>query len=215
VHSLHAYFIRRGDHDEPIRFEVDRVRNGRSFASRRVVARQSGGAILTMEASFQVHEESVDVQPFSRPDVEPPDTSDDKGWSSIFERRMVRNAGRGRAQGWIKVTDEIGDDPLMHACALAYVSDDLPTDALASMHPKWQGGDDWPFMNASLDHAMWFHRPQRADDWQLHDFTGHALFGNRGTSIGHVFTTDGIHVATVAQEVVIREPREGGTVNAC
>jgi len=168
VHSLHAYFIRRGDHEEPIRFEVDRLRNGRSFVTRRVVARQAVGAILNLAASFQVDEPAPDTQAVAAPAVAPPDQLEATGWIPMFERRFAsRGAERGRAVGWLRMNDEIGDDPVLHACALAYLSDDLPTDAVvALLEPERAGqwaGFEHDFWSASLDHAIWFHRPVRAD----------------------------------------------------
>jgi acyl-CoA thioesterase-2 len=215
VHSLHAYFIRRGDDTEPIRFEVDRTRNGRSFATRRVEARQSVGAILTMAASFQVAEPGPDVQIAKLPDVADPSALVDESWSPMFQRRFTQERGsdEGRGVAWLRMTDDIGDNALLQACALAYLSDDLPTDAVVALLP---GGpksiedaelDQPGFMSASLDHAIWFHRPLRADEWHLHDLRSHGFLSSRGLSIGHVLTTDGAHVATVAQEVVLRTPR--------
>ncbi len=204
AHSLHAYFIRRGDADEPIRFEVERDRNGRSFVTRRVVARQAVGAILNLAASFQVDEEAPEVQTAELPDVPRPDALTSDSWSGVFDRRFVPEPGRGRATGWLRMTEAVGDDPILHACALAYVSDDLPTDAVLALHPR---RGDVEFMTASLDHAIWFHRPLRADGWQCHDFVCHGLISSRGLAVGHLFTEDGVHVATVSQEVLFRTPR--------
>ena len=219
VHSLHAYFIRRGDHDEPTRFEVDRLRNGRSFVTRRVTARQATGAIFAMEASFQRVEAAAEVQTALLPDVpRAPDLIDSGSWSEMFERRFVTytpwstpeakakavDLGLGRSSGWLRMVDDLGDDPILHACALAYLSDDLPTDAAISLHPErlTVPEDDW--MSASLDHAIWFHRPLQTDAWHLYDFTCHGLLSSRGLAVGHVFTEDGSHVATVTQEVLLR-----------
>jgi acyl-CoA thioesterase-2 len=218
VHSLHAYFIRRGDHEEPIRFEVDRIRNGRSFVTRLVVARQAVGAILNMSASFQVDEPSPDTQAAVMPDVPHPDTLTDSGWSAMFERRFAPTKGvPGRALAWLRLTDDVGDDPVLQACALAYLSDDLPTDAVVSLlHPDHRWADDMEsgelqnfdqaFMSASLDHAIWFHRPVRADRWHLQEFTCHGRIRSRGLSVGHVFDEDGVHLATVSQEVLLTQP---------
>lgn len=206
VHSLHAYFIRRGDHTEPIRFEVDRVRNGRSFATRRVDARQSVGAILVMTASFQVDESAPEVHAAEPQDVPGPEAFEPGGWSAQFDRRMVPEArGRGHAAAWMRMTRAVGDDPLLHASALAYVSDDLPTDAVVTLDPRITSADDFgSVMTASLDHAIWFHRPVRADEWHLFHFTCQGLMGSRGVGIGQVYDADGVHVATVAQEVLLR-----------
>ena len=211
VHSLHAYFIRGGDSDEPIRYEVDRIRNGRSFLTRRVVARQSVGPILNLSASFQVQEEQADVQELSMPNSlpQPEDLATDD-WGSILERRPLR-MDRGRAACWLRVTGPLADDPITQSCALAYTSDDIPTEAASTSHPLAQSFGDSPgaygetFIGASLDHAIWFHRPGRHDDWTLHDFQSLGVMGARGLSIGQVFSRDGVHLATIAQEILIRE----------
>jgi acyl-CoA thioesterase-2 len=214
VHSLRSYFIRRGDHTEPIRFEVDRIRNGRSFSTRRVIARQQIGAILNFEASFQRPEPSIDLRTVAMDsDVPRPDSLETDSWTSSFDRRFVAQSwssseprlGTGRTLAWMKVNAPLGDDQLLHRCWLAYLSDDLPTDAV-----RTAGGFDRRFA-ASLDHTMWFHRPVRADDWHLHDFTCHSFAGGRGLAIGQVFAADGLHVATVAQEVLMRGPRPAQT----
>jgi acyl-CoA thioesterase II len=218
-HSLRAYFIRRGDHEEPVRYEVDRIRNGRSFSTRRVIARQAIGAILNLEASFQSAEPSVDVETVGMPSGLPtpdPDLSD--SWSTLFERSWVPpheladdRTGAGRAAAWLRATGPLGDDPLLHRCMLAYLSDDLPTDAVVRTHPVGQESKEsleGGLFSASLDHTMWFHRPLEADQWHLHDFTCHSFVGGRGLAIGHVFGVDGTHVATVAQEVLMRDQRQ-------
>jgi acyl-CoA thioesterase-2 len=208
VHSLHAYFIRRGDATEPIRFEVDRVRNGRSFATRSVVARQSTGAILTMTASFQLPEEGAQVQRAVAPDVPSPDELPKReGWSGVFERRDAPRTEGGRVQAWIRATGDLGDDPLVHACAFAYYSDNFPGQVVVGLHPEsvpLEHSEERKFMAASLDHAIWFHRPLVATAWHLHDVVADSLLGSRGVSIAHTFTPDGAHVATVAQEVLVR-----------
>lgn len=211
LHSLHAYFIRRGDAEEPIRLEVDRSRNGRSFLTRRVVARQSVGVILNMAASFALPEEGVDVQTETMPAVAPPESLPSSTWSPIFDRRFLADdIGPGRVGAWLRITEDLGDDPLLNACALAYLSDDLPTDAVVAGHPNRasRGSGERRFWNASLDHAIWFHYPSRADHWHLHDFTCRGLFSTRGLSIGSIFDRSGRRIATVAQEVLIRPARK-------
>lgn len=211
VHSLHAYFIRSGDASEPIRFEVDRVRNGRSFCTRRVTARQSVGVILEMTASYQVDEDAPTAQTALMPDVPAPDEVANDSWSPIFERRPVHK-GDGEVRSWMRIASEIGDDPGLHACGLAYLSDDLPTEAVVALYPDWDDGPvDQQMFSASLDHAIYFHRPQAADRCQLQAFTCHGLMSSRGVSVGYVFTTDGTHVATIVQEVLLRKqrPRSG------
>jgi len=211
VHSLHAYFIRGGDSNEPIRFEVDRIRNGRSFVTRRVVARQSSGPILNLSASFQIREDQADVQELTIPrDIPQPEDLPSDNWNEILERRTIPSKG-SRAAYWLRVAGPISEDPATQACALAYTSDDVPTEAAARSHPKNPPPGSDPgsygetFIGASLDHAIWFHRPGRHDEWVLHDFTGHGVTGARGLGIGQVFSRDGVHLATIAQEILIRE----------
>ena len=215
VHSLHSYFIRRGDHSEPVRYEVDRVRNGRSFVTRTVTARQAVGAILSMSVSFQVDEEAAEVQIAEVPEHVPgPDELTQESWTSMFDRATVTEVGLpGRSRGWLKINGDLGDDPVLHACALAYMSDDYPTDAAISLRPDRPDptdpeADQYPFMAFSLDHAIWFHRPVRADQWHLTAMVCHGLISSRGLTIGHVFAADGTHVASVSQEVLIRRRRD-------
>jgi acyl-CoA thioesterase-2 len=220
-HSIRAYFIRRGDHTEPIRYEVDRIRNGRSFATRRVVARQAVGAILNAESSFQRPEPTVAVQTVTMPSVPRPETLETDSWSDAFDRALVPPAavpapgrdGSGRILCWMRVHTDLGDPAdaaaqLLHRCWLAYLSDDLPTESVVRAHPEGALLESLDALFcASLDHTIWFHRPLRADRWHLYDFTCHHYVGARGLSIGHVFAADGLHVATVAQEVLVRDSR--------
>jgi acyl-CoA thioesterase-2 len=220
-HSLRAYFIRRGDHTEPIRFEVDRIRNGRSFCTRRVVARQAIGAILNLEASFQRPEPAVALQTVQMPAGLPsPEECEGDTWTTSFERRPVPDAAvhaagaqrPGRTAVWMRVADPVVADDLVHRCWLAYLSDDVPTDSVRRALAESEGVTDietwWEgSFAASLDHTVWFHRPLQVDRWHLFDFSCHSYIGARGVSVGHVFTTDGIHVATVAQEVLLRRHR--------
>lgn len=206
-HSLHAYFIRGGTSDEPVRYEVDRIRNGRSFVTRRVVARQSGGAILNLSCSFQIDEDQPERQTFELPDVVGADELDDDGWGFLLDRRFIeQEPGVGKSMGWVRLTQELGDDPVMHACGLAFTSDTIQFGAARSAHPIQVSGDrhHTDFIGASLDHAMWFHRPGRADRHHLYDFTSHGLTGGRGLVTGQLFSSDGTHVASIAQEVLLR-----------
>ncbi len=214
VHSLRAYFIRRGDNTEPIRYEVDRIRNGRSFSTRRVVARQATGAILNLEASFQVHEESAAqttvMMPAGLPD---PDTLTNESWSPYFERCSVpaqvwgssHRDGAGRSGGWFRVTEDLGDDEIINRCALSYISDDLPTEAVINAVPSLQGAaEENTLFSASLDHTVWFHRPVRASQWHFYEMSCQTYIGGRGLTFGYVFADDGTHIATTAQEVLVR-----------
>jgi acyl-CoA thioesterase II len=215
VHSLRAYFIRRGDHTEPVRQEVDRIRNGRSFATRRVVARQAIGAILNLEASVQRAEPGVDVQTIAAPAMPHPDELESNTWSGLFDRRAVPDAAlpatavrTGHRASWLRVHEDL-DAPagsLVQQTAFAYLSDELPVESVLRAHPQWPewDGQATGLFTASLDHTIWFHRPMRADRWHLHDFTCHSFVGGRGLTVGHVFDLGGVHTATIAQEVLIR-----------
>jgi len=209
LHSLHAYFILGGDLREPVRYEVDRVRNGRSFSTRRVLARQSAGAILTLGCSFQADETGPETQAEVFPDDVPPPEELAAEWDAGVERRDApRRRTPPRSLVWARYPGPLADDPRLHACALAYVSDLSPMSAVTNSHPTWtedQGDWDECFMGASLDHAMWFHRRVRADDWLLLDMSGHGLIRSRGLATGPIFARDGTHVATVAQEALLRE----------
>ena len=210
-HSLHAYFIRGGSSKEPIRYEVDRIRNGRSFVTRRVVARQSNGAIFNMSASFHVAEEGLDIMPKTMPpDIPGPEDLDDESWTPLHQRRRVpANLLEGRTAIWIRVTGPLGSTAAANESALAYASDDVPYDAAASVHPRRSDVEIDPdmFMGASLDHAVWFHRDAPADMWQLHVLEPLGYTGSRGLAFGQVFSESGVHLASVAQEIVLREAR--------
>lgn len=215
VHSLHAYFIRGGDSDLPIHFAVGRVRDGGSFVTREVVASQSGVPIMQLSASFQADERAVqaDVQETTMPrDLPDPDALPVVDWGPILERRPIVLAD-ARAAYWLRVAGMKTLDPAMQACALTYASDDVPTEAANQSHPLRPGLPDTAtayyttFVGASLDHAIWFHRPGRYDDWVLHDFQGFGVAGSRGLGIGRIYDRSGVHLATVAQEILIRERR--------
>jgi acyl-CoA thioesterase-2 len=180
-----------------------------------VVARQAVGAILNLEASFHALEESADLQTVPMDASLPlPDTLASDAWSEAFDRRNIPRdvltddgrTGAGRAAAWFRVSSNPGQDQLLHRCWLAYMSDDMPFDSAREAHPDIRGREGATY-NASLDHTIWFHRPLQAQEWHLYDFMTHGYTGNRGLSIGHVFALDGSHVATVAQEVLMREIR--------
>ena len=222
AHSLHSYFIRPGTPDEPIRYEVERLRDGRSFSTRQVVARQSAGAILNISVSFQVAEDEADVQLAALPDgLLPPDDPSlvDYGWGGMLDRRAVEvtaaDADQPARRGyWIRINAEIGDDPFDHQCALAFMSDSAPSRSARSPHPDFVGdkADRGRFQGASLDHAVWFHRPTDAGEWHWFDTVSHGLSGARGLVTGDVVRIDGVHVATIAQEVLLRRVRDGRAV---
>jgi len=223
-HSLRAYFIRRGDNKQPVRYEVDRIRNGKSFSTRRVVARQDDGAILSLEASFQRQEDSLDLEMVRHQHSLPgPDTIEESDWSTFTQRRTVPIAaltdapaggnggggvtrdGSGRIAAWLRVKDSLGESELLNRCAVAYLTDDLPTECVIDAVPELHKAcDEGRWFGASLDHAVWFHRPVRAHDWNLYEMSCLSYVGGRGLTHGFVFASDGTHVATVAQETLVR-----------
>ena len=207
-HSMHAYFVRAGDERQGVLYEVDRVRDGRSFCTRQVVAYQAGGAILNLIASFQAAEEGEDHQPRQAPEVPPLETvPDDNNWDLFFEAKLVRWAATPEPRGlaMMRVTEDLGDDRSMHACALAYLSDEYPLGIAIAPHSL---GSQWDkMMTASLDHAIWFHRPVRVDQWLSFDLVGHGVGNARGFAQAAVFDAAGVHVATVAQEGLVRPRR--------
>jgi acyl-CoA thioesterase-2 len=210
AHSLHAYFIRPGSHDEPVRYEVERLRDGRSFSTRQVVARQSSGAILNLSVSFHAVETEADVQTAVMPEVPPPDdpSHQDSSWGSLIERKAVDLDG-GHVGYWIRLSADLGSDPVDAACGLAFMSDAAPSRAARSSHPDFTGGraDRTTFQGASLDHSMWFHRPCDPAEWHWFDTWSHGLSGGRGLVTGDVVSIGGTQVATIAQQVLLRRRR--------
>lgn len=228
VHSLHSYFLLAGDPKLPIVYDVERIRDGRSFATRRVAARQHGKPIYYLTASFQREEAGYDHQDVMPPASAPEDGLDFMGlmkqrgnaeadqlgreWASL-EARWVGNSRHGlpaddqrpsRAQMWLKMAGRLSDDPLEHIAAFTYASDISLLGASLAAHAVPAHRTQM----ASLDHTIWFHRPIRADEWWLYDQWSPSASGARGLSIGRVFSRDGLLLATVAQEGLIRPPRE-------
>ncbi|GGS37728.1 MULTISPECIES: acyl-CoA thioesterase II [Actinokineospora] len=226
VHSLHAYFIRGGDPAVPIVYQVDRIRDGRSFTTRRVVAVQHGKPIFSLSASFQLvesgveHAEEMPVVP--DPETLPtyselmsPQLREKFGpWAQrprpIDVRYVSEPAWRSRETGprdarnqvWMRADGVLPDDPLTHVCVLAYASDMTLLDAVLARHGVYWGVDN--VLGASLDHAMWFHRPFRADEWVLYDCASPSASGGRGLATGRFFSRDGRLIATVVQEGMLR-----------
>jgi len=223
VHSLHSYFLRPGDPTVPILYEVDRIRDGRSFTTRRVVAVQHGRAIFNMACSFHVDERGIEHQ-FTMPDVPDPETLPTlperlAPWrdelAEWFERphpidqRFIGDlpwkAMEGRdpiQQLWIKADGKLGHDPLLHSCVATYASDMTLFDTILAPHSiKW---DDPSFMGASLDHCMWFHRSFRADDWLLYDTDSPNAHGARGIARGFLYDQSGRLVVSMVQEGLTR-----------
>ncbi|WP_182523643.1 acyl-CoA thioesterase [Nocardioides dongkuii] len=228
VHSLHSYFLQPGDPAAPIIYDVENLRDGRSFATRRVLGRQHGRPIFALTASFQVAEEGwahQDVMPQvtspedsidpreAMAELDPDrDTSGDSEWD-VAALRYVGSSGDGRLaedaehpavqRCWLKVSSALPDDPLLHAAAFTYLSDMFLIGAALVPHGARVG--DGSTLVASLDHTIWFHRPFRADEWWLYDQTSPFAGGGRGLVTAGVFTQDGTLVATVAQEALLRK----------
>jgi acyl-CoA thioesterase-2 len=227
VHSLHAYFLRRGDFNSPIVYEVDRALDGKHFSSRRVVAIQHGRQIFNMSASFQLPESGLDHQ-ISIPDVPQPESLPDleahyRGVADKlpaaarrileqkrpFESRPVQPPDQLRREKsaplkyiWFRAVDKLADDQALHRGLLAYVSDfhlldtALKPHGISMISPK--------LVITSIDHAMWFHRNARVDEWLLYAIDSPSASGARGFTRGSVFARDGRLVASAAQEGLIR-----------
>jgi acyl-CoA thioesterase-2 len=230
-HSLHAYFMLAGDPKIPIVYEVDRIRDGKSFSTRRVVAIQHGKAIFSMSVSFHNDEGGLDHQ-MPMPKVPHPDQlpGDAEVRAKIlptlpeavrryyerirpielrpvdFERYAGKPQPDNRYNIWFRTTAPLPDDQAIHRCALAYASDMTILDT--ALLPHQRSVFDRSIMGASLDHALWFHRPVRADQWLLYTMDSPSLHGARGFGRGLVFSEDGTLVASVAQEGLLRERRE-------
>jgi acyl-CoA thioesterase-2 len=226
VHSMHGYFLRAGDSGEPITFAVERLRDGRSFSARRVHALQFGRPILSMIASFQAAAHGLDHQ-LPMPDVPPPEslptlgeryagrtTMEARYWTRQrpmdlrhVEQPIYLEADPHRSTHqsvWMRAVGRLPDDPALHAAVLAYASDySLLEPALRAHGVAWSGSG---LKAASLDHAMWWHRPGRADDWLLYVQDSPSAQGARGLGIGRIYSRDGALVASVAQEGMLRVP---------
>lgn len=226
VHSLHGYFLRSGDVGVPILYEVARIRDARSFCTRRVQAIQHGRPIFGLTASFQRAEESYEHQvpmPLGLPEPESlPDFRDRMApyrhlLGSWYDRPRAidtrycnwqppddRSPGTLIDDVWFRANGVLPDDPVLHQCVMAYASDITLLDT--SLKPHGGSGLGDVFM-ASLDHAMWFHRPFRADEWLLYHQDTPTAQGGRGLGRGLIFSSDGTLVASVMQEGVIRPAR--------
>ncbi|HSP28836.1 MAG TPA: acyl-CoA thioesterase domain-containing protein [Ilumatobacteraceae bacterium] len=212
AHSLHSYFIRPGAAEEPIRYEVERLRDGRSFSTRQVVARQSAGAILNLSVSFHVMEDEADVPVATLPPGLPgPDDPSvlDHSWAGLLQRKATFLED-GTMGYWIRLDADMGDDPADHQCALAFMSDAAPSRAARSSHPDFAGdtADRRLFQGASLDHSVWFERPTDPSQWHWFATRSHGVNRGRGLVTGDVIRHDGLQVATIAQEVLVRRRRD-------
>ncbi|WP_181765892.1 acyl-CoA thioesterase [Streptomyces albidus (ex Kaewkla and Franco 2022)] len=228
VHSLHAYFLRPGVPGVPIVYQVERVRDGRSFTTRRVIAVQQGRTIFNLTASFHQPEPGIDHQvpmpgvpdPESLPKLadeirehmgELPESLERMERRMAFDIRYVErlrwDAGdlretEPRSGVWMRVIGSLGDDPLVHTCALTYASDMTLLDAVRiPVEPLWGPRG---FDMASLDHAMWFHRPFRVDEWFLYQQESPIATGGRGLARGQIFDREGKLIVSVMQEGLFR-----------
>jgi acyl-CoA thioesterase-2 len=228
VHSLHSYFLRPGDPYEEIRYAVDDLREGRSFSTRRVVARQTRNgndvAIFALTADFHAGERAVVEHSLPMPEVPGPEglpglaevaaahpeaAENMTSMGRVVEQRYLadpfdpepRLPPDTAARGWFRVAGRLPDDDAVHAAALTFVSDlTLLSAGLARVGGGWGGGT----VGASLDHAVWFHRPVRADEWFLYETDSPAAASGRALCFGQIWAADGTHVASVAQEGLLR-----------
>jgi acyl-CoA thioesterase-2 len=235
VHSLHSYFVRPGDPSVPIVYEVDRVRDGRSFSTRRVIAVQHGATIFSLSASFQLQQEGIDHQS-PMPEAPDPETLPplmsrygNSPEATEFYRTMPKpidlrwvddppwlqhahGPRDGLSRVWMRADGTLPDDPLRHVCVLTYASDMTLLDSVLVRHGLAAGLDD--ISMASLDHAMWFERPFRADEWLLYSTSSPSASGGRGLATGRFYSQDGRQACSVVQEGMIRVRRrrsgEGG-----
>ncbi len=225
LHSIHAYFLRPGRYDLPIRFVGDRIRDGRTFTTRRVVAHQAGEAIFNMAASFARPEEGVSHQR-PMPQTPPPDALEE--WSTLRRRSLALPEPREyespievrvidptefdgvkprepERQLWIRPRGKLPDDPALHTATLVYATDrTLLSTALRAIG----GTPGKEIMAASLDHAVWLHHPIRFDDWLLFTSQSPISHAARGLIFGTLYRRDGVQLASVAQEALIRERRK-------
>lgn len=231
VHSLHGYFLRPGDVAEPITFSVDRIHDGRSFSTRRTQAYQKGEPILSMIASFQDDDEGLDHQVDMPTDLPGPESLPSaaellsavdnpvaKAWAErrAFDIRHVETPIYFSVEGervahqaiWMRAHGSLGDDANIHRAALAYASDYAILEPVLRRH-----GIPWvhPGLKpASLDHAMWWHRFARADEWLLYLQESPSAIGGRGLALGRIYSREGALVASVAQEGMLRVPLPAG-----
>jgi len=228
VHSMHGYFLRPGDSTKGITFAVDRIHDGRSFSTRRTQAYQEGVPIFSMIASFEVESPGLDHQAAMPEDIPAPEEVPDieehlAGLHPMTKRffadrpielrhvpspiyATVEGAHAPRQAVWMRTRSGLGDDLRVHRAALAYMSDLSIQEPVLRAH-----GVSWSHPGlkvASLDHAMWWHRPGRVDDWLLYVQESPSARGGRGLTTARIFTREGVLIATVAQEIMVRVPSE-------
>ncbi len=236
VHSLHGYFVRAGDPTEPVIYQVENIRDGHSLSVRRSVAQQHGKPIFLMAASFHLPETGLDHHGPAPLDVPAPHElptlmqrlepyPERRAVLEMFPQSLdVRYVGEPgwvrpgdrtpdlRQRVWMRVDGVLPDDPLLHACALTFASDMTLLDSVLSVHGEvWGPGG---IHGASLDHALWLHRPFRADEWFLYDCWSPTASGARGLATGRMFTEDGRHIATAVQEGLLRRAGDSPQMRA-
>jgi acyl-CoA thioesterase-2 len=226
VHSLHSYFVRPGDPTIPILYEVDRVRDGRSFSTRRVIAVQHGQTIFSLSASFQLEQDGFEHQQPMPANVPPPESlpalvnrygpsPEATAWYRSMPKPIdlryvddppwiqhAHGPREGMSRVWMRADGVLPDDPLLHVCVLTYASDMTLLDSVLVRHGLAPGLD--PISMASLDHAMWFERTFRADEWLLYSTSSPSASGGRGLATGRFYTQDGRLVCSVVQEGMVR-----------
>ena len=229
VHSLHGYFLRAGDSARPLVYTVERVRDGSSYLSRRVTALQGGEIVFTLSASFKRQERTDDRQPAMPrtpgPDALPdmyeiwertnPDDYAQAEFRRVLDMRYAPGPAEPNAAGlteqslWIRAAERLPDDPMLHACALAYASDLFlaPATVLSVDLPRMVREEPPSVFLTSLDHAIWYHRPFRADEWLLFAQRSPTAGDGRGLAFADVWSTDGRLIAHVVQETVVRPAR--------
>jgi acyl-CoA thioesterase-2 len=231
IHSMHGYFLRPGSLDDPLTYEVDILRDGRSFTSRQVTGSQNSQQIFSMLASFQSPATGVEHQPSMPDNVPPPETlptlaevldgrpGDLYEWWATGRPLDIRYVGDpvyvqpsreavNRQLIWFKTLEPLPDDPVLHRATMAFASDYTMFDPIYRMHGLTH--DDTKLRGATLDHSMWWHHSGRADEWILLELSSPAASGARGLTFAHMYSQEGLLLASVAQQLMIRLPRSGG-----
>ncbi|HEX7167050.1 MAG TPA: acyl-CoA thioesterase domain-containing protein [Acidimicrobiales bacterium] len=212
VNSLHAYFLRPGRHGSPIVYTVDRIRDGSSFTTRRVVAVQQGEPILNLDASFHKDEPGHEFQlPSPVADAPPPETLERNRHQHGPHQRPIDMrdvvppvSPLATRAHWVRADGALPDDPVLHACVVTYFSDSGPVGAARRAIGGWERDGGPRMMTASLDHCLWFHRPVRADEWLYYELEAVACTNARGLARGEMWTQDGTLAVTVTQESLLR-----------
>lgn len=212
VNSLHAYYLRPAEVVRPVALTVERVRDGRRFSARSVMAAQDDRVVAKVLASFHVEEGEIDRQMVNAPAAEAPDSLESNSWSSVFDRRYVPTTDPAQTLAWVGLREQlpVGDRQL-HACAIAFLADDLFDDPVICLLGAKRETPDAPARGAqgilqvqSIDYAIWFHRTAFVRDWLLHDVHCLSVANDCATAAGEVFDGDGLHLATIAQQLVVR-----------